>query len=263
MKGHAGYHSCPKCFVRGKKSARTGQVMVFPHQENLLLRNDQNNQECVTKAVASKCDERGVSGPTVLSYMVYSSFIRSTNIDSMHALSLGIVEQLLRLWFDSKYSDESFSLVKFVDKFSKEFEVLYGVRHMSSNIHLLRHLATSVVDCGNLCVTSCFKFEDLNGKLAALVHGTKHATKQIYSNLQMLSELPLLVAALANPHRYFAYMSRSDHVPVENLERYVIYCSANEKTDLISIEDILTLSWCLTVNNISYLIDPLNKFEME
>ncbi|KAE8741815.1 hypothetical protein FOCC_FOCC012647 [Frankliniella occidentalis] len=163
MKGHAGYDSCPKCFVRGEKSDRTGQVMVFPHEENLLLRNDQNYQECVTNAVASKSEDRGVYGPTILSYIVYSSFIRSTSIDSMHALSLGIVKQLLRLWFDSKYSNEPFSVVKFVDKFSKEFERLYGVRHMSSNIHLLRHLAASVVDCGNLCLTSCFKFEDLNG----------------------------------------------------------------------------------------------------
>ena len=448
LKGHAGYHSCPKCFIRGEKSVRTGNVMVFPHEENLVLRNDENYQDCVLNAVISKKEDRGVNGSTVLSYMVHSSVIRSTSMDSMH-ISLGIVKQLLKLWFDSKFSGESFSLVhnvgevnkrlrqlnlpnfvqrlpedvtklhfwkaslcrnfllyiglvimkpfmkpeyfknfcqlvngiailhkssislsditladQYLCEFSKEFEVLYGVRHMSSNIHLLRHLASSVLYCGNLCLTSCLRFEDLNGKLASLVHGTIHAIKQIYNNLLVLSELPLLVSdlqgeeakkicmkltnkkyltlsekiaeniyvvgdmdtvtqhyreisqiclsllgptqfrtfsrvckqrtlfvsssysrgsrvssycknrcadgdvhglilcfvkACVDPPCYFAYMYRSERISVENLERYVVFCSANETKDLIPITDIMSLSWCLTVDNISYL----NKFEME
>ena len=65
LKGHAGYHSCPKCFIRGEKSVRTGNVMVFPHEENLVLRNDENYQDCVLNAVISKKEDRGVNGPTV------------------------------------------------------------------------------------------------------------------------------------------------------------------------------------------------------
>lgn len=278
MKGHAGYCSCPRCLIRGEKSARTGQVMVFPHEESLTLRTDENYEECVKNAVQAKTEDRGVFGPTILSYTTYSSFIRSISIDSMHCLSLGIVKQLLKLWFDHKFAEEQFSLVNYTDRvnkllqmlklphyvqrlpeditklhfwkaslcrnfllyiavvimkqvmkpeyyanfsmlvngisllhkssismsdisaadlylneFSDSFQKLYGIRHMSSNIHLLRHLATSVVDCGNLCITNCFKFEDLNGKFLSLMHGTTHAIQQIYSNLTVLSELPLLV----------------------------------------------------------------------
>lgn len=78
-------------------------------------------------------------------------------------------------------------------EFCKGFQRLYGIRHMSSNIHSLVHLAQSVADTGNLCLTHCFNLEDLNGTLAALVHGTLHAPKQIYQNLLVMSELPLLI----------------------------------------------------------------------
>ncbi|KAK3909955.1 Centrosomal protein of 295 kDa [Frankliniella fusca] len=451
MKGHSGYYSCPKCLISGEKSARTGMVMVFPHAAELILRNDENYNECVQNSVRLKAEDRGVFGPSILSYMMYSSFIKGTSIDSMHCVSLGIVKQLLRLWFDSKLSNEPFSLSKFIDKantllrnlnlphfvqrlpedvtklhfwkaslcrnfllyialftmkaimkpeyyanfcllvdgiallhrssitasdialadefltqFCRDFERLYGVRHMSSNIHLLRHLATSVLECGNLCLTSCFRFEDLNGKLADLVHGTTHATKQIFKNLSVLSELPLLVSSVqsvevksfcrkltnhnyltvsenisknifvvgnidevtqhfekiselcsnvtqvefrtfsrlfkkgslfvsssytkgsrvscyckyvssngpvhgkiltfvkvcSSPPMYLAYISRSDFEPI-GLQRHVIFSTTHETTDLISVTDLICLSWYLQVEGIAYIVDPLNPYEME
>lgn len=283
MKGHAGYESCPKCFIEGEKSVRTGNVMVFTHKEDLELRNDDNYRECVQRRVESGKDFKGVFGPSLLSFMVYGSFIRSISIDSMHALFLGIVKQLLKLFFKPKYSSEPFSLVPFTDKvnshlrkfqlphfverlpedvtklhfwkaslcrnfllyfmkvifkdimkpdyfenlcllidgvallhqssislsdlteadsmlnhFCKGFQRLYGVRHMSSNIHLLRHLSSAVFETGPLQLTSCYRFEDLNGKIADLVHGTIHATKQIFSKISILAELPLLVGTLCS-----------------------------------------------------------------
>lgn len=450
LKGHSGYFSCPKCLITGEKSARTGNVMVFPHEENLELRTVENYKECVKNAVLTKKHDRGVCGPTILSYMVYCFFLRSTSIDSMHCLFMGIVKQLLKLWFDPKYSEEPFSLAQFVDKvngrlkrlnlphfvqrlpeditnlhfwkaslcrnflmyfalvvlkdimkpeyfanfcqlvegsailhkssisqaditfadqllnqFSKDFQNLYGLRHMSSNIHLLGHLSLSALDCGNLCIASCYKLEDLNGKMSSLVHGTTHVTKQIFSNLSVLSELPLLVSQLLNVNaksfctkvinrgkylnfleniarrvyvvgcihavtkhkeknselcgvnvqfrtfsqlykhnmlfssssyskgsrissfckyrcaegvyhdqilsfvktcendpQYFAYILRSDENPCD-LERYVIFSSFHECTDLISVMNLICVSFYLQVENVSYLVDPLNRYEME
>ena len=76
--------------------------------------------------------------------------------------------------------------------FVKSFD-LYGVRHMTSNIHLLRHFKQAVMESGPLCLTSCFKYEDLNGKLADLIHGTRQAIMQIGTRFELLRDLPLLV----------------------------------------------------------------------
>ncbi len=72
-------------------------------------------------------------------------------------------------------------------EFCTDFQDLYGLRYMSSNIHLMRHLAQPVAETGNLFVSSCFRFEDLNGKLVRLVHGTSHATMQIFSRFTLLT----------------------------------------------------------------------------
>ena len=69
-----------------------------------------------------------------------------------------------------------------IKEYVSEFTNLYGERHMSCNLHLLLHLAEIVRRFGPLWVTSCFEFENLNGVLKSLVHGTKYAEIQIYSS---------------------------------------------------------------------------------
>lgn len=87
---------------------------------------------------------------------------------------------------------------KLLSQFCKDFQRLYGVRHMSLNIHYLRHLAQCVLETGNLFHTNCFRLEGLNGEYAALAHGTRHAISQITSLLGMLSDLPLLIDGLSS-----------------------------------------------------------------
>lgn len=72
-------------------------------------------------------------------------------------------------------------------KFVSELQTLYGIRHMSFNIHLLRHLARSVLKNGPLCLTNCSQFEGLNGNILSLIHGTKHAGLEVCKNLNILS----------------------------------------------------------------------------
>ena len=111
LKGHMGYESCTKCFIYGEKSAATGNVMVFPHEDRLVLRDDVSYDECVSISIETKTAYKGACGPTILFYMIWANFIHSICIDSMHALFWGITKQLLKLWFDTKYSTEPFSLV--------------------------------------------------------------------------------------------------------------------------------------------------------
>ena len=98
MKVHCGFYSCPVCCIRGEKSARTGDVLVFPYEENIPSRNVEDCQDQVRFAVENRVlhnkdlqnDERcvGIKGPTLLSHMVDNMF-SSTAIDAMcHALRL-------------------------------------------------------------------------------------------------------------------------------------------------------------------------------
>ena len=274
FKSHSGYSSCPVCLIEGEKSARSGDVMVFPHEEVLTLRTKESYIQDVKESVRSKTECNGVKGPTLLHYFLTLFICSSTAIDSMHCLYLGLMKQLLNLWFNSVYHTESFSLSKQVkevnrrlselrfphfvqrlpvdvdklafwkaslcrtfllhvglivlkgimkdeyynhfallvqatallnsssistddlkrandllNSFSKDFQVLYGIRHMSYNLHVTRRLAFIVEQTGNLWVTSCFPFEDLNGKLANLAHGTREAGLQIANNLHIFSSL--------------------------------------------------------------------------
>ena len=59
-----------------------------------------------------------------------------------------------------------------LNKFCHNFQVLYGERYMSANIHLLLHLPDTVRELSPLWAYSCFHFEGLNGLLKGLVHGT-------------------------------------------------------------------------------------------
>ncbi|KAF4517459.1 hypothetical protein B566_EDAN004497 [Ephemera danica] len=72
---------------------------------------------------------------------------------------------------------------EFADKllrtFVEKFEDLYGLQFMTANFHTLIHLADTVRELGPLWVTFCFAFEDLNGRMTRLTHGTRFAEIQI------------------------------------------------------------------------------------
>ena len=69
------------------------------------------------------------------------------------------------------------------------FEILYGKKHLSCNLHLLLHLPDNVRKFGPLWTTSCFAFENLNGVLKSYVHGTRYAELQICSSVSTFLSL--------------------------------------------------------------------------
>ncbi|XP_026475923.1 uncharacterized protein LOC113381164, partial [Ctenocephalides felis] len=60
----------------------------------------------------------------------------------------------------------------------KCFEYLYGEMYCSINVHQLLHLPDCVQNLGPLWVYSCFEYEDINGQLLKLIHGTRHIDSQ-------------------------------------------------------------------------------------
>ncbi|XP_057336178.1 uncharacterized protein LOC130674780 [Microplitis mediator] len=79
-------------------------------------------------------------------------------------------------------SDQMITLAsRLLSEFVGRFEDLYGLNHMTCNLHHLLHLPNVVRDLGPLWVTSCYPFEGLNGLLKKLIHGTRYVQLQISS----------------------------------------------------------------------------------
>ncbi len=84
-----------------------------------------------------------------------------------------------------------------LDKFVRDFETMYGVRHMSHNIHMLLHLSHCVQKLGPMYSTSCLKFEDMNGRVLQFVHGSRHIALQIHKKLGVITDLTRMVYNLS------------------------------------------------------------------
>lgn len=68
---------------------------------------------------------------------------------------------------------------------------------MTFNVHLLTHLAKSVKLWGPLWVHSAFVFENANGGLLKLVHGTKCVALQIVNKFLLHRAIPLFTTRYA------------------------------------------------------------------
>lgn len=74
--------------------------------------------------------------------------------------------------------------------------VFYGKRYETSNAHLLLHLVEKVRDLGPLWSQSCFYFEDCNGELRKLFHGTQSIERQITLAVSINQKLPQMDTCL-------------------------------------------------------------------
>ena len=93
--------------------------------------------------------------------------------------------------------DKSERLIKY---FVMMFSTLYGERYMTLNVHQLLHLPDCVRNIGPLWAYSCFSFENANGELNRLFHGTQNIELQILSSVNIIHHLPSLLESL--PDRY-------------------------------------------------------------
>ncbi|XP_033726096.1 uncharacterized protein LOC117315808 [Pecten maximus] len=90
-----------------------------------------------------------------------------------------LVQAMFILLSDHITGEQLLRAKKMLMHFSINVPALYGERYMTSNVHLLLHLTDKVRDLGPLWATSCFYFEDFNGQLRTLFHGTQKIERQI------------------------------------------------------------------------------------
>ncbi|KAK3925530.1 ADP,ATP carrier protein 1 [Frankliniella fusca] len=214
MNGHMGYSSCPFCLIAGERSKRTGDAMVFPHETVLLERTDEIYKRQIEDAVAVKQSvedfvQRLPLGVDKLVYWkasLYRNFLLYFSLPTLNGLMKDVYFHHFVLFVDaiSLLNGSSVSEIDILkadgllQQFCEEFEKLYGVRNMTFNLHLLRHIPECVRRLGPLWAFNCFLFEDLNGRLAAMVHGTNHACLQVARSLTMAQRLPVLIESLSD-----------------------------------------------------------------
>ena len=88
---------------------------------------------------------------------------------------------------------------------------LYGTESCKMNTHSLIHLATFVRMWGPLWVYSCFGFENMNGYLKNMFHGTR----------QILGQLVFTVKAQQALAFQYNFLSNESHVTMNFIDQYV------------------------------------------
>jgi len=139
MAGHSGFNSCPKCKVLGEKSERTQNVFAFPNDHATYLRTDQGTWDYANMARRIGGSVNGMRFPSALFNIVFN-LISSTSIDFMHCIHLGVVKKLLKLWTDSSFSDEPFSLRTHLEALES---CIKGIRPP----HFIQRLPNSIKEC--------------------------------------------------------------------------------------------------------------------
>lgn len=76
--------------------------------------------------------------------------------------------------------------------FCEDFSSLYDERFITLNVHQLLHLTDDVRDLGPMYTHSCFSFEDKNGFILKLIHGTQFIDSQILSAVSITQKIPEL-----------------------------------------------------------------------
>ena len=116
--------------------------------------------------------------------------------DELFAHYMLLVQISQTLLSDKISLDQIEQCRKMVMHFCINLSVFYGPRYMTSNVYLLLHIPDRVLDLGPLWANSCFYFEDFNGQLRNLFHGTQNTDKQIAFAVCIHQSLPQLSSSL-------------------------------------------------------------------
>lgn len=83
-------------------------------------------------------------------------------------------------------------------RFVREFQDMYEIQFCSINIHLLLHLGDCVKKLSPLWTYTCYEYEDLNGRLLKLIHGTYNIDTQLASSQNQFIKMIRIIELLPN-----------------------------------------------------------------
>jgi len=85
---------------------------------------------------------------------------------------------------------------RLLEYFCFMFPFLYDLRYQTINVHNLLHLPQAVRELGPLWTHSCFHFEDKNGYILKMIHGTQNVSSQIVTAVSFVQNLPQMIDSL-------------------------------------------------------------------
>ncbi|KAH0535008.1 hypothetical protein KQX54_011830 [Cotesia glomerata] len=112
MSPHMARYGCQKCEVESEK---VNHVQSYRYKIPLKNRTTEKTIKYAKSAINSNKPVRGVKGPTFLSKICYD-FIRTTAVDSMHCVDLGVCKKLFSLLFDKQFATHRASMYRYVDE---------------------------------------------------------------------------------------------------------------------------------------------------
>ena len=85
---------------------------------------------------------------------------------------------------------------EFLDKFVRDFQVLYGLRFCLINVHQLLHYPHIVQQLGPLWSYTCYEYENLNGLFLNLINGKNYIDSQIINSQSLLISMTRFIENL-------------------------------------------------------------------
>ncbi|XP_067019318.1 uncharacterized protein [Acropora muricata] len=146
----------------------------------------------ITRTPRSLADVKDWKASEKRAFLLYyatpllSSYLPSDHLFFLMLLTGGVF-RLLKQSITQTELQEAHAYLKL---FSAQAPVFYGKQFQTFNVHQLLHLAEVVRDLGPLWSNSCFPFEDYNGDLRELFHGTKNVDGQIVTAVSVIQKLP-------------------------------------------------------------------------
>lgn len=107
-----------------------------------------------------------------------------------------LVEAIFLLLQESISPEDLVKALALLKHFCLKIKLLYEPRYETFNVHCLLHLTERVYDLGPLWAQLCFCFEDFNGELRKLFHGTQSVESQIVLAISIQQRIPELVPLL-------------------------------------------------------------------
>lgn len=136
--------------------------------------------------------------------------------------------------------------------FVRDFEVIYGQKYMSHNIHNLLHLAADVRQYGYLDGFSAFPFENFIGILTKLIRKSERPLQQI---ARRLSEYEVLSCNISKSN-LCTFEKQHHDGPFDNNEHYTKQYKIMRKSNYFINCDSEANCCCLLNNNI--MIEGVN-----
>jgi hypothetical protein len=104
---------------------------------------------------------------------------------------LALLVSAVYIYSSQQISSQEWAMGKcLLEQFYKEFSHLYSTKSTTMNIHMLKHLPECVRRWGPVWSYSCFHFENMNGYLKYLFHGTRDMSKQMAFSYIVMQALP-------------------------------------------------------------------------